>query len=114
MIRESYTHAQDDIDARALREQQVEAERLIEPLVLALAEDGKALLSPEEFTAIDASVKQLQDNYREQDADTLRDNIERLGQLSEEFAARRMNANIRSALAGHNVDEFDTTTESKQ
>lgn len=106
MIRESYTHAQDDISARALREQQVEAERLLEPLILALAEDGKRLLSTEEFANIEQSVKRLQENYLNLDVDTLRDNIAALGKLSEEFAARRMNANIRKALAGHNVEEF--------
>ena len=111
MIRESYTHAQDDITQRALREQQVEAERLLEPLVAALNEDGEALLSSQEFSEINEAVKQLQNNYREQDADTLRENIKALGLISEEFAARRMNANIRKALAGHNVDEFSETNE---
>ena len=106
MIRDSYSYAQEDISARALREQQVEAERLLEPLVVALAEDGKALLSPDEFNRIEQSVKHLQENYRKQDADTLRNNIAALGKLSEEFAARRMNANIHKALAGHKVEEF--------
>ena len=112
MIRESYAHAQDDIAARALREQQIEAERLLEPLMLALAEDGEALLSSKEFAAINDAVNHLQNHYLEQDVDTLRDNVESLSKLSEEFAARRMNASIRSALSGHNVDEF-TSVEKK-
>ena len=107
MLTESYEHAKGDMEARALREQQVEAERVIEALVSALAADGKALLSDAEYTELEAAIESLRTAHNQSTAQDIAAEIERVGALSEDFAARRMNASINQALSGHSLDELD-------
>ena len=107
MLRESYTHARDDMQMRALREQQVEADRLYEDLSAALALDGHTLLNDTEYHCLEVALEDLRkirdsDNHRE-----IARHIETVSRTSEDFAARRMDASIRKALAGHSLDEID-------
>ncbi|MEZ5528563.1 MAG: Fe-S protein assembly chaperone HscA [Porticoccaceae bacterium] len=107
MLRESYTHARDDMQLRALREQQVDADRLYEDLSSALAQDGRTLLNEKEYHCLEvalADLRQVRDsnNHRE-----IARHIEMVSKTSEEFAARRMDASIKRALAGHSLDEID-------
>ncbi|WP_297189440.1 Fe-S protein assembly chaperone HscA [uncultured Porticoccus sp.] len=107
MLRESYTHAKDDMQLRALREQQVEADRLFEDLSAALTQDGKALLDDREYHCLEVA---LEDLGRVRNSGRHRDiarHVEIVSKTSEEFAARRMNASIKKALAGHSIDEID-------
>ena len=107
MLRDSMAHAGDDVAARALREQQVEAERSMEALRAALASDGEQLLSADERARLDAALDALHGAHQQSsDADVLRQAREALEKASEDYVARRMNQNIRQALAGHNVNEF--------
>jgi molecular chaperone HscA len=106
MLQDSFTHARDDMQVRALREQQVEADRMIEDLQTALNKDGAELLDKSELqcllTALD-ELKQLRhnsDDYRQ-----LAGQIEIVGKTSEEFAARRMDVSIKQALAGLSLDD---------
>lgn len=108
MLQNSLVHAQDDVDTRALREQQVEAERLIEALSVALAEDGRKLLSTEEYQDLSEALDQLKQVRNSGDADQIRQQVEHLSQLSDSFAARRMDSNIKRALSGHHLSEFET------
>ena len=106
MLRDSLSHASEDIHARNLREQQVEADRVLEAVGAALVADGHALLSVEERAAIDNAIENLLRLRNGTDAQAIKKAINVLDKVTEEFAARRMNANIRKALAGHNIEEF--------
>jgi molecular chaperone HscA len=105
MLRDSIDHAREDEAARALREQQVEADRLLDAVAAALGADG-TLLSSEERSAIDARMQELRDVRAGSDARAIRQATEMLEQATRNFAQRRMDANVRKALAGHRVDEF--------
>jgi len=92
------------MQARALREQQVEAQRLLEATQHALAAD-RDLLDESEFDAIAALMTKLVACAEGGDAAALKLAIERLAEGTEEFAARRMDRSIRAALAGRRVDD---------
>ena len=104
MLTASFTHAKDDIAARMLAEQKVEAARVIENINSALAADA-ALLSESELAAIVASVATLQQTVSHDDVAAIKRAIEQTDQQTADFAARRMDASIRRALAGQRVDK---------
>ncbi|HDL7468702.1 TPA: Fe-S protein assembly chaperone HscA [Yersinia enterocolitica] len=104
MIKDSMANAQSDIGARKLAEQQVEASRVLESLQGALAEDA-ALLSEQESTAIAQAMATLQQQMQGTDPYAIEAAIKALDAQTQDFAARRMDASIRRALAGHSVDE---------
>ena len=105
MLKEGVEHVGDDMHARALREQQVEAERVIEATTHALQQDG-VLLNADERAAIEAAIAELKQLVTGDDPRTVKRGIEALARATDEFAARRMDNSIRSALAGHKVDEI--------
>jgi molecular chaperone HscA len=105
MLRESFDHAGEDVRARTLREQQVEADRVIEALEHALAADGE-LLDAAERSAVDAALAQLKAARDGDDPQAVKHAHEDLEKASQEFAARRMNASIKKALAGHRLEEL--------
>ncbi|EKN3488881.1 Fe-S protein assembly chaperone HscA [Yersinia enterocolitica] len=104
MIKDSMANAQSDIGARKLAEQQVEASRVLESLQGALAEDA-TLLSEQESTAIAQAMAALQQQMQGTDPHAIEAAIKALDAQTQDFAARRMDASIRRALAGHSVDE---------
>lgn len=104
MIKDSMANAQSDVGARMLAEQRVEASRVLESLQGALASDS-ALLSEAESTAIPAAVEALQQATQGTDPAAIEAAIKTLDAQTQDFAARRMDASIRRALAGHSVDE---------
>ena len=108
MLQDSFSHARDDMQARALREQQVEADRMIEDLLAAIYKDGDALLSDDERRCLTVAIQELRE-VRESTIEhrVLARQIESVAKASEEFAARRMDASIKSALAGHSLDEIE-------
>jgi molecular chaperone HscA len=106
MLRNSLDYAQDDMEVRHLREQQVEADRVLEALQAALREDGDKFLSSEERTAIDQAADKLARLRNGDDHRAIRKAIEKLESVSRVYVDRRMNANIQKAMAGHAVDEF--------
>ncbi|MGJ0578875.1 Fe-S protein assembly chaperone HscA [Xenorhabdus bovienii] len=105
MLRDSMTNAQEDIQARKLAEQKVEAARVLESLTSALEKDAD-LLSQEEQVAIDAAVEVLIESAQGTSSDAIESAIKQLDKQTQEFAARRMDTSIRRALAGHSVDEI--------
>ncbi|UTV27155.1 Fe-S protein assembly chaperone HscA [Photobacterium atrarenae] len=105
MIRDSMTHAQEDKDARALAEQRVEADRVLEGLISALAADGDTLLSKEERDALEAVMMELVQLRQGDDPRAIEEGIKKTDKASQEFASRRMDQSIRHALAGHSIDE---------
>jgi molecular chaperone HscA len=108
MLQDSFSHAREDMQARALREQQVEADRMIEDLLTALYKDGDTLLDAEERQCLEVAIAELR-QLREttEEHRVLARQIESVAKASEEFAARRMDASIKSALAGQTLDEVE-------
>tara|TARA_B110001454_G_scaffold207158_1_gene218303 strand:+ start:24 stop:1892 length:1869 start_codon:yes stop_codon:yes gene_type:complete len=108
MLQDSFSYARDDMQARALREQQVEADRMIEDLLAALAKDAAELLDEDEVQCLQLAIEELQ-QLREDTSEhrVLARQIEAVGKMSESFAARRMDASIKSALKGQSLDEIE-------
>ncbi|CFR06785.1 MULTISPECIES: Fe-S protein assembly chaperone HscA [Yersinia] len=104
MIKDSMANAHEDICARKLAEQRVEAARVLESLQGALAQDA-ALLSEQESTAIAQAMTLLQQQMQGNDPNAIEAAIKALDAQTQDFAARRMDDSIRRALAGHSVDE---------
>ena len=107
MIKSSFDNAQEDLQARELAEQRVEAERVIESVIVALQADGAELLSTEEFHHIESVLKQLMDVKKDSDRDAIAQAIKALDIATQEFAARRMNASINKALTGKNLSDIE-------
>ncbi|MEM7208468.1 MAG: Hsp70 family protein, partial [Pseudomonadota bacterium] len=106
MLRESMEHATDDMLARKVREQQVEASRVIEALDSALERDGELYLDDAERSRILANREALERAAEHDDVDAIKTAIKTLEDSSEDFVARRMNASVESAMAGHHIDEY--------
>ncbi len=104
MLRDSFTHAQDDMRTRALREAKVDADRLLLATRSALAADA-ALLSEDERVAIDGLMAALAEVAAGSDHDAINAAVEALAKGTEEFAAARMNRGIRQALAGRSIQD---------
>lgn len=105
MLQESYAHAREDVDARQLAELKVDAQRLLDATVAALAEDGR-LLSDDERAAVEALITNLSGQLQTSDQAAIKRATEALNRGTVEFAARRMDASVKRALAGHKIDEI--------
>jgi molecular chaperone HscA len=106
MLRDSHIHAEDDARSRALQEQVVEAERLLESLEAAIAADGQEWLDAAERGTLDAAMAALRAAVAAGDAAAMRGTAEHLNQLSTPLAARRMDNAIRKAMSGRQLTEF--------
>jgi len=106
MLQSSFSHADGDMKARMLREQKVEAERVIEAVSAALTENGQELLSKEEYAAVESALEQLHQTAQGDDIDAIEGAIKAAENSTNEFASRRMDASIAKALVGHEVDEI--------
>ncbi|HEX7217704.1 MAG TPA: Fe-S protein assembly chaperone HscA [Burkholderiales bacterium] len=102
MLRDSVDHAKEDVHARALAEQRVDGQRLIEATRAALAADEK-LLTVEEKTEIQTAMLELENLLSGKDHRKIKKAVEALNRATEEFAARRMDEGIRRALAGRKI-----------
>ena len=107
MLQDSMSHAREDMDARNLREQQVEADRVLDALKVALAADGDTLLSKEEREGLEGLMVKVQKLAVGKDEKALKAGIKELNANSTEFASRRMNKSIQQALSGHQLDDFE-------
>ena len=107
MLRESIAHASEDKQARSLREQQVEADRVIEALRAALAEDGDRLLNEEERQQVNAALEALRAVIKDGDQSSIKNQIAELEKSCGFYVERRMNQSIQQAMSGHSVDEFE-------
>lgn len=105
MLKASFDYAQEDMEARRLAEQKVEAARVVENIISALIADGDELLTEAERAEIMASVEALQHSASGQDAHAIKLAIEHTDKQTADFAERRMDASIRRALAGQRVDK---------
>jgi molecular chaperone HscA len=105
MLKDSFSHAGDDAFRRALREAQVEAQRLIEATQSAL-QDTADLLSTLERAHIDAAMARLQAVIMGDDRRAIDAAMQALSAATNEFAARRMNQSVQRALAGRKIDQI--------
>lgn len=105
MIRSSMTNAKQDMEARLLAEQRVEADRVIDSVIIALREDGAELLSVDEFKVIEAQLQKLIETKQGTDRYAIQQGIKDLDNATQAFAAKRMNVSIQKALAGKAVDD---------
>jgi molecular chaperone HscA len=103
MLQESFAHAADDADARALAEARVEAERIVAATQGALASDAD-LLDADERAAIDAALAQVALLHDADDRHALTAAVAALNAATEPFAAKRMDRGVARALAGRRVD----------
>jgi len=107
MLEDSFRKADEDRDARALREQLVDAQRLLEAVEAALAADGERLLSVEERLAIDSQMGELRGLLDSQDAVAIERQTKRLSQITDAFAARRLDSTVKAALAGRRLNDIE-------
>ncbi|WP_107726152.1 Fe-S protein assembly chaperone HscA [Neisseria weaveri] len=105
MLKESMSNASDDMAARARAEAVVEAEGLTAAVETALEMDGD-LLNETELTAIRDSIAALQNLVQTGNADEIRNAVSALGHATDDFAAKRMDRNIKRALTGQKVEEI--------
>ncbi|PNH91462.1 Fe-S protein assembly chaperone HscA [Vibrio diazotrophicus] len=106
MLRDSMAYAKEDMQARALMEQRVEADRVIEGLIAAMQADGDELLGQDERQLLVNAIESLIELRNGDDADAIEQGIKDTDKASQDFASRRMDKSIRAALAGHSVDEI--------
>jgi molecular chaperone HscA len=106
MIKASWTNVEGDRSARSLREQQVDADRLVEAVTMALAEDADRLLTMQEKKGIVDQMEALVAARNGQDHHAIAKQIEVMAKASDAFAAMRMDYSIKRALAGKAVDQL--------
>lgn len=107
MLQDSFQNASDDKVQRVLREQQVDAQRLLEAVEAALEADGQRLLDDEERLAIAAQMEQLRELMAGSDGLAIEQQTKRLTQVTDAFAARRLDATVKAALAGRSLNEIE-------
>ena len=104
MLQDSFQSADLDMKLRALREEQVEAERIVLATASARAADADQL-SVAERAAIDACIVIVRKQAQGDDQHAIKGAVEALAKGTEDFAARRMDRNVRNALTGRRLDE---------
>ncbi|TCI01664.1 Fe-S protein assembly chaperone HscA [Corallincola luteus] len=107
MIKSSMEHAEEDMQARMLAEQRVEAKRVAESLHAALLADGDALLADGEKQLIIEGLNALSLSAEGSCPEAIKRAIEKMDSLSQDFASRRMDQSIRKALTGKAIDSVD-------
>lgn len=101
------THAAEDMQIRALMEQRVEADRVIEGLIAAIQADGDELLDEQESAELLKAIETLIALRNGDDANAIEQGIKDIDKVSQPFASRRMDKSIREALAGQSVDDIE-------
>ncbi|MCW8334958.1 Fe-S protein assembly chaperone HscA [Vibrio paucivorans] len=106
MLKDSMIYAKEDMDARALAEQRVEADRVIEGLIAAMQADGDELLSDQEKQQLLKAIESLIALRNGDDSPAIEQGIKDTDKASQEFASRRMDKSIRAALSGQSVNDI--------
>ena len=110
MLVDAYEHGEADVRVRRLREEQVDAARILSALEQAIASDGALLGDDEERADIEGGMRRLKRALDGQDYDEIRRRIEDLDQASKGFAGRRMDRSIEKALAGRSAASVEAET----
>ena len=104
MLQASYTHAKEDMQMRALQEAKVDAQRLLDATQTALDENGMELLGDDEQQTIATAMEILSTLLEGVEHRAIKDAAEVLNEVTRDFAARRMDASVKQALAGQRFD----------
>src|SRR5690554_5880964 len=107
MLKASFENAANDKQARALQEQRVDAERLLETVRAALQADAEALLSKEERAVIEERMSALDTVRQGDDVNAIARHVQQLNHATNEFAARRLDATVKKSLAGRQLNEME-------
>src|SRR5690554_6547319 len=107
MLKASFENAANDKQARALQEQRVDAERLLETVRAALKADAEALLTEQERAVIEERMSALDAVRHSNDVNAIARHVQQLNHATNEFAARRLDATVKSALAGRQLNEME-------
>ncbi len=102
MLQQSFSHAKEDMALRAIREQQLQSQQLLEAITSAIAADGD-LLTEQERLEIEGAMNTCRGLCGGQDLEPLRLATELLSALSDPFAARRMDRAVSKALSGQSI-----------
>ncbi|MBK9521150.1 MAG: Fe-S protein assembly chaperone HscA [Rhodocyclaceae bacterium] len=105
MLKAGMGKAAEDASRRALREAQIDSQRLLEAVQSALRADAD-LLSAAEQTEITHAIAQLQAVLLSDDRRAIDDATHRLSKTTDEFAARRMNQSVSRAFSGQNIENI--------
>jgi molecular chaperone HscA len=105
MLKASFEHAGDDLRIRALREQQVEAERMLVSIAAALEADA-GLIDATEISAIREGTERLKNLSKGSDHRAIKQAIDDLNRLTEPFAARRMDRSVQQVLTGKSLESL--------
>jgi molecular chaperone HscA len=103
MLQDSFAHASDDAQARALAEARVEADRIIVATQSALAADAD-LLDADERATIDRALDAVRQAHDGTDRAALAKAVAVLNDATGTFAARRMDRGVARALTGRRID----------
>jgi molecular chaperone HscA len=106
MLQASFAHAREDAAARVLAEARTDAARLVEAIRAAIKTDA-ALLSVDEADAIEAAIRQLQTTATTTDAVAIKSHTDALSNITETFAAKRMDKSVAAALTGKTLAQID-------
>jgi molecular chaperone HscA len=109
MLLDAYDHAEQDVAARALRQERVEAQRIVSATRAALASDAE-LLEEGELAAIEEALQRVEQAVAGEDHLRIAARVEDLDAISKPFAGRRMDRSIARALAGKNVGDVERDT----
>ena len=107
MLKESFENAAHDKNARALQEQRVDAERLLETVRSALQADADALLTEQERAVIEERMSALDTVRKAEDINAIARHVQQLNHATNEFAARRLDATVKTALAGRQLNDME-------
>jgi molecular chaperone HscA len=112
MLLDAYEHGEEDVKQRRLREEQVDAQRIMTSLEQAMAADPELLTDAEERADIEGALRRLKRALEAQDYDEIHRRVEDLDQASKAFAGRRMDRSISRALAGRAAGQLEAETAS--
>jgi len=107
MLSDAMSHASDDMKARKLAEQKVEAKRVVEALDSALQSDAEEFLSAQERETLDGLRGSLLSSAEDGTAEDIKSAIKALEKGSEAYVERRMNASVRQMMAGQSVGQLE-------
>lgn len=104
MLNDAFSHAEEDMKMRALIEERIASEQLLDMLQTAMNEDS-ALLDQEDVSAIEKAVQHLRQVMNQENPESIRQAVEALNEASYGFAAKRMDKAVKTALTGKTIDE---------
>ena len=105
MVEDSFTHAEEDVNARLLIETKTEAETVMNHVRRALTQGGH-LASPEELRTISQAIDALRAVECGTDRDAIRERTIDLNKATERLAEAMMDAAVRGAITSKRADQI--------